>query len=310
MRRARDVQLTFTYDAYGYRNPRTVPRADVVLIGDSYVEGFNANDDEVVARKLEERLGRPVESMGVSGYGTLQNLIVLDKDAPKLDPKVAVFFFFEGNDLYDDFRIEETWNYWDPDYSSSSLGMAKFHTWKQRSFVRNFLGYAMRWLDPIVPNHAPYAAPIASGPRKGETVLFASYAAIPWSEWIDGALENCRRCDGEGGRDRAAARHQDSVRFPADQGAGLLALRDAARQLADEGLDLLADPRALRSVLPRRERALPRPHRAVPEGFGGRQHAVLADRHPLVCARPCVGGGAFGSDDPADAGARGAVTPR
>jgi len=96
MRPARQVQLTFTYDAYGYRNPRTLPRADVVLIGDSYIEGFNANDDEVVARKLEERLGRPVESMGITGYGTLQNLIVFDKDAPKLAPKGGGILLLRG----------------------------------------------------------------------------------------------------------------------------------------------------------------------------------------------------------------------
>jgi hypothetical protein len=93
---ARQVQLTFTYDAYGYRNPRTLPRADVVLIGDSYIEGFNAIDDEVVARKLEERLGRPVESMGITGYGTLQNLIVFDKDAPKLAPKGGGILLLRG----------------------------------------------------------------------------------------------------------------------------------------------------------------------------------------------------------------------
>jgi hypothetical protein len=176
MRSARQVQLAFTYDAYGYRNPRTLPQADVVLIGDSYIEGFNANDDEVVARKLEEQLGRPVESMGIVGYGTLQNLIVFDKDAPKLAPKVAVFFFFEGNDLYDDFTIEQMWTY-----------EGKFDVRGQpraRSFVRNFLSYAMRWLDPILPNHAPYWAQITGGPRQGETVLFADYAAVPWSDWI------------------------------------------------------------------------------------------------------------------------------
>jgi hypothetical protein len=185
MRAARNEMLTFTYDAYGYRNPRTVPRADVVLIGDSYIEGANADDGEVVARRLEARLGIPVESMGVAGYGTLQNLIALDKESPKLDPKVAVFFFFEGNDLYDDFKIEAMWNIREPDYAASPQGMARFHEYAQRSFVKNMLHYAMRWAEPIAPNKAPFWGTIKEGPRKGERVLFADYAAIPWSDWVD-----------------------------------------------------------------------------------------------------------------------------
>jgi hypothetical protein len=185
MRRARDETLTFTYDAYGYRNPRTVPRADVVLIGDSYIEGANVDDGEVVARRLEAKLGAPVENMGVAGYGTLQNLIALDKDSPKLDPKVAVFFFFEGNDLYDDFKIEAMWNIWQPDYAASPQGMARFHEYSQRSFVKNMLHYLMRWADPIAPNKAPFWGAIKSGPRRGERVLFADYAAIAWSDWVN-----------------------------------------------------------------------------------------------------------------------------
>jgi len=184
MRPARYLMQTFTYDAYGFRNPRTVPHADVVLMGDSYIEGANADDDEVVARRLEARLGTPVESMGVAGYGTLQNLITLDKDSPKLDPKVAVFFFFEGNDLYDDWKIEAMWRIWDPDYRPSKIGMARFQDWAQRSFVRNMLRYTMRWADPILPNHAPFWGDIKIGPRKGERVLFADYAAIPWSDFV------------------------------------------------------------------------------------------------------------------------------
>ena len=185
MRAARNETLTFTYDAYGYRNLRTVPKADVVLIGDSYIEGANVDDGEVVARRIEAKLGAPVESMGVAGYGTLQNLITLDKDSAKLDPRIAVFFFFEGNDLYDDFKIEAMWNVWEPDYAPSPLGMARFHEYPQRSFVRHALHYLMRWADPIAPNKAPFWGAIKDGPRKGERVLFADYAAIPWSDWVD-----------------------------------------------------------------------------------------------------------------------------
>ena len=185
MRAARLKMLNFTYDGYGFRNPKTYAQADVVLIGDSYIEGGNADDSETIARRLEGQIGRPVESMGVAGYGTLQNLINLDWNAPKLHPKVAVFFFFEGNDLYDDAEIESMWAVTDVDYSKSDLGMARFHEYDKRAFVHNFLHYAMRWADPILPNNAPYAGTIKAGPRKGERVLFADYAAVAWSPWVE-----------------------------------------------------------------------------------------------------------------------------
>jgi len=184
MRAERHLSLRFTYDAYGFRNPRTVPRADVVLIGDSYIEGANVDDGEVIARKLEQRLGTPVESMGVAGYGTLQNLINLDWNAPKLDPKVAVFFFFEGNDLYDDAKIESMWAEATLDGTHTALGMARFHGYAQRSFVNNLMNYAMRWADPILHNQTPYVGTINSGPHKGERVLFPAYPAVPWSPWV------------------------------------------------------------------------------------------------------------------------------
>ena len=186
MRAQRHLDLHFTYDDYGFRNPKTYAQADVVLIGDSYIEGGNADDSETIARRLEAQLGRPVESMGVAGYGTLQNLINLDWNAPKLHPKVAVFFFFEGNDLYDDAKIESMWAEATLDGTHTALGMARFHGYAQRSFVNNLMNYAMRWADPILPNNAPFSGTIKAGPHKGERVLFADYPAIPWSPWIEG----------------------------------------------------------------------------------------------------------------------------
>jgi hypothetical protein len=184
MRAARLKMLNFTYDNYGFRNPKTVPQADVVLIGDSYIEGANADDDEVIARRLEARMGTPVESMGVAGYGTLQNLINLDRNAPKLDPKVVVFFFHEGNDLYDDAKIEEMWSLFKADEASPALGMARFHKYPQRSFVANLMNYAMRWANPILPSRTPYVGTIKDGPRQGERVMFPGYGAVPWSPWV------------------------------------------------------------------------------------------------------------------------------
>ena len=100
--------VTFTTDAQGYRNPASRTAADVVLIGDSFIEGWYVSDDETAATTLERRLGRPVANLGVSGYGTLQELLVLRRDALPRQPRLVAWFFFEGNDLYDDQEFENT----------------------------------------------------------------------------------------------------------------------------------------------------------------------------------------------------------
>jgi hypothetical protein len=127
----------------------------------------------------------------------LQNLINLDRYGPSFRPKVAVFFFFEGNDLYDDEKIESMWRVHKSEGAPGGGGQAQFHDYAQRAFLRNFLNYVMRWVDPILPNHAPYSGTIKAGSRKGDRVLFADYPSVPWSAWIEerwnSALETMRK---------------------------------------------------------------------------------------------------------------------
>ena len=94
--------ITVTHDVNGYRNVTHFAQADIVLIGDSYVEGRYVSDDQTISRFLQDRLGRAVANLGVAGYGTAQELIVLKQDGMRLKPRIVIWFFFEGNDLYND----------------------------------------------------------------------------------------------------------------------------------------------------------------------------------------------------------------
>jgi len=87
LRASTSDRLTITYDSRGYRNATPLSRADIVLIGDSMVEGWHVSDDQIVSAFLQARLGRPVANLGVAGYGTAQELIVLTRDAVPLEPK-------------------------------------------------------------------------------------------------------------------------------------------------------------------------------------------------------------------------------
>jgi hypothetical protein len=64
--------------------------------------------------------------------------------------------------------------------------LAHTHEWARRAFVPNLLRLLRRWSDPVLPNHAPYFG-IARTPRHaGEKVLFADYAAVPWTSFEEG----------------------------------------------------------------------------------------------------------------------------
>lgn len=102
----RKYPIDVEYDENGFRNPRGRTRADVVLLGDSFLEAGLVPAGETVAAALESALGLTVQNLGCSGYGPQQEKVVLERYGLPLKPKVVVWFFFEGNDLLDVPRYE------------------------------------------------------------------------------------------------------------------------------------------------------------------------------------------------------------
>ena len=97
----RRYEAEYRYDANGFRNPPDLRQADVVLLGDSFVEGYHTRKDETTGAELGRLLDVPVANLGQVDYGPAQSLVVLNKFAFAYRPKVVVWFFFEGNDLRD-----------------------------------------------------------------------------------------------------------------------------------------------------------------------------------------------------------------
>lgn len=75
-------------------------RADVVVIGDSYVESPMLPGSSLLTTQLSHQLQTSVANLGISGYGPEQELVVLKRYALNLQPKTIVWVFFEGNDFY------------------------------------------------------------------------------------------------------------------------------------------------------------------------------------------------------------------
>lgn len=176
----RPDRITVTYDRRGYRNARELDRADIALIGDSYVEGSYVSDDQAVSSVLQAELARPVANLGVAGYGAAQELIVLHRDALPLQPRVVIWFFFEGNDLYNDDLFENTLR---APREGGATSLTGRHGWWRRSFVRNAHAQLRLVLYPLVPRYCPHFGTVSVGPHRGEKVLFWPEAAVPWTEF-------------------------------------------------------------------------------------------------------------------------------
>src|ERR1700758_3832946 len=96
-----DFHWDVTYDGHGFRNRQNLRHADIVVIGDSFVEGLTVSDADLGTSQLAKLEGKTVANLGQSTYGPLQEQIVFRRYALPLQPQVLVWMFFEGNDLQD-----------------------------------------------------------------------------------------------------------------------------------------------------------------------------------------------------------------
>jgi hypothetical protein len=132
------------YDQKGFRNAAGASSADVIVLGDSFVEGSHVSDTEVITSQLQALLNQTVANLGRIGDGPQQELGVLRRYGLGLRPRTCIWFFYDGNDLRDSERFDA--NQADVlRYTHRS----RLQLVLERSFTRNCLEYMIRtWLDP------------------------------------------------------------------------------------------------------------------------------------------------------------------
>jgi hypothetical protein len=140
-----------TCDGNGFRNACNLSAAEVVVLGDSFVEGGLIAAEDLMTATLGRLLGRTVANLGQSAYGPQQELAVLKRYAAPLHPKLCIWTFYEGNDLDDAARYEQL--------RPRGGGLAVGSTPWERSFGRNAL-WALsdrlgRFLAPDPADRAP-----------------------------------------------------------------------------------------------------------------------------------------------------------
>ena len=155
--------IEYRYDQYGFRNETDLKMADLIVVGDSFVEGWGVSAADLLTTQLSRHFDRPVANLGQSWYGPQQELELLRQYGLKLAPKVCVWVFFEGNDLWDFHRYKVATQDWQT-FSKD------FHSFRQRSFTKNAVVAFGRLLNPMKnPNVSRM-----EHPDKGQSGIFTS----------------------------------------------------------------------------------------------------------------------------------------
>jgi SGNH hydrolase-like domain, acetyltransferase AlgX len=133
----------YRYDRNGYRNDQDFVQADIVVIGDSFVEGYLVPQARISSTRLAELFETNVCNLGQADYGPGHELTVLRKIGIPLRPKFVVWLFYEGNDLSD--LAEYEWASRDPRaYDRVVNGFDK------RSFTFNALARFGGWTNSLL----------------------------------------------------------------------------------------------------------------------------------------------------------------
>lgn len=106
-----EFSVTISVNSLGMRGQReySVDKPDdvrrVVLLGDSFVYGAGAEDEEVISFVLEDilnqnRLGNSrweVLNLGVSGFGQAEELVTFRQRGKRYEPDIVMLFFFSND---------------------------------------------------------------------------------------------------------------------------------------------------------------------------------------------------------------------
>jgi hypothetical protein len=162
-------RIKIQYDRNGFRNPRDIVEADIVVVGDSYIEASMTPDEDLSTSILARLQGKAVANLGSSGYGPPQELGVLKRYGIPLHPKTVIWAFYEGNDVSDMKGYERN--------ATNLTEESKF--WQDfwfRSLSRNLLAVYFRPSERTCvpsPRIQPYQAKFTDHDQMVSPVFFA-----------------------------------------------------------------------------------------------------------------------------------------
>ena len=148
------------YDQNGFRNDQDLARAEIAVIGDSYVESQVTPGPVLATTRLAATTQKTVANLGQAGHGPQQELAVLKRYAVPLHPEVVVWVFYEGNDLLNAQQYAERVSLLRNKLNSMEM------VW-DRSFIKNSLSLLMRFSQGCTPAPRIPAVPATISDNEG-----------------------------------------------------------------------------------------------------------------------------------------------
>jgi hypothetical protein len=124
-------------DKFGFKNPNEVYKKpiDLIILGDSYAEGWCYNEKDDVAGLLRKKNINSL-NFGIAGAGPILSLAVMREYVKNFNPKYLLFFYCESNDLMD-LNIEKN-NYLLKKYLSNNFSQNLLQNINQKKiFLKN-----------------------------------------------------------------------------------------------------------------------------------------------------------------------------
>jgi hypothetical protein len=131
--------LSYRTDRFGFLNPREINRADLVLLGDSFVVAAGIFEPPGLQRMLAESSGLEIFNLAVPAIGTTREAWLLKQIGLGLKPSMVIWFFFGGNDLDDVAGVEGHRRMGVESYADLFLGQTM-----PRSIALSFFGHTIR----------------------------------------------------------------------------------------------------------------------------------------------------------------------
>jgi lysophospholipase L1-like esterase len=118
--------IAATLNSDGFRDQEFVPefKTDVLFLGDSFVWGFDAEDGARFTDLLRaENSNLQIKNLGVSGYGTDQQYLLLRKYFSRLQPRLVVLVVNLENDRDDNSSTERYFGYFKPAFVQTGAAL-------------------------------------------------------------------------------------------------------------------------------------------------------------------------------------------
>lgn len=115
----------YKHNSLGLRDEEIGPetKPTILFLGDSFVWGLDSEANERFSDLLKPRIpDYRILAAGVSGFGTDQEYLLLQRIWPKVKPAVVVLIFCAGNDRQDNSRRIYFFNYYKPYFATQPDG--------------------------------------------------------------------------------------------------------------------------------------------------------------------------------------------